>query len=143
MQASQLDVILQVRQFNGFCCNWSCPFSNTVFIFWMVLGVAIALPRASQTCSIGLRRGRGVQAQVSSSLLVHGTKLRAPEFLNSATLIFTHTLTVSVVRRKKNLNLPQMSHSPSITLTTTVSECLGLKTRGKRCRVVESSTGDT
>ncbi|GFV55694.1 uncharacterized protein TNCV_754941 [Trichonephila clavipes] len=52
---------------------------------------------SSRWCGVVVRRG-GVPAQVSSTSLDHGSKLRGPSpkalvQLNSATLIFTHSLT--------------------------------------------------
>ncbi|GFX60695.1 hypothetical protein TNCV_4976711 [Trichonephila clavipes] len=75
IQASQHDVILEIRQFISSCGNWSHSLSNAVFICWMIIGeglrVAIFLARASQTCSIGLRSegliGQSIQRTSSLS----------------------------------------------------------------------------
>ncbi|GFW26814.1 uncharacterized protein TNCV_1403041 [Trichonephila clavipes] len=72
--------------------------------------VPLKTHRVGQRCTINLSRaemssrwcgvvvGEGVPAQVSSTSLDHGSKLRGPSpkalvQLNSATLIFTHSLT--------------------------------------------------
>ncbi|GFU50145.1 uncharacterized protein TNCV_640571 [Trichonephila clavipes] len=71
--------------------------------------VPLKIRRVGQRCTLNLSRAetssrwcgvvvrRGVSAQVSSTSLDHGSKLRGPSpkafvSLNSATLIFTHSL---------------------------------------------------
>ncbi|GFT19276.1 uncharacterized protein TNCV_303781 [Trichonephila clavipes] len=62
---------------------------------------------SSSWCGMVVRRGSA--AQVSSTSLDQGSKLRgpSPKALNSATLIFTHSLTQHQLRQKNNRKASQ------------------------------------